>query len=244
VSRRTLLLVVGAAALLAAALIAVSVVGGGDDEETGATTTQTATSGTTTGAGPEIDTSSLATIRGVPQSGLVLGRSNAPATIVEYADLQCPFCAEFSKESLPSLIDEWVRPGKARIDFRGLHFLGPDSEKALRFVLAAAERNKAWGAIELLYANQGEENSGWVTDGLLRAVARALELDSDAMVAASTSTRYDTAIDGMSQEAQADQVSATPFFFVARRGGTPVEVGAGALAPNAFRPALEAATSG
>jgi protein-disulfide isomerase len=244
VSRRTLLLVVGAAALLAAALIAVSVVGGGDDEETGATTTQTATSGTTTGAGPEIDTSSLATIRGLQQSGLVLGRSNAPATIIEYADLQCPFCGEFSKESLPALIDEWVRPGKSRIAFRGLDFLGPDSEKALRLVLAAAERDKAWGAIELLYANQGEENSGWVTDGLLRAIATALQLDPDAMVAASTSTRYDAAIERMNQEAQADQVSGTPTFLVSRRGGTPVTVGTGALAPDAFQQALQAATSG
>jgi protein-disulfide isomerase len=244
VSRRTLLLVVAGAAVLAAALIAVSIIGGDDDETGAGTTQQTETGATTTAPTPEIDTSSLATIRGVPQNGLVLGRANAPAMIIEYADLQCPFCAKFSEDSLPQLVDDWVRPGKARIDFRGLHFLGPDSQNALRFVLAAAERDKAWGAIELLYENQGEENSGWVTDDLLRAVAIALDLDPDAMVAASTSTRYDAAIDRMQQQAEADQVTGTPFFLVSRRGGTPVQVGTGALSPDAFRPALEAATSG
>ena len=62
-------------------------------------------------------------------------------------------------------------PGKVRLVFGGLAFLGPDSEQALRFALAAGRQGKLWNAVHLLYANQGPENSGWVTDELLRGSA-------------------------------------------------------------------------
>jgi protein-disulfide isomerase len=241
VSRRTLLLVGGAAAFLAAALITVSLVGG-DDEDNAAATTQATTSGTTTGPLPDIETVSLRVIEGIPQNGLVLGRSTAPAVIVEYADLQCPFCAQFAAESLSELVERWVRPGKASIDFRGVAVLGEDSRRALRFVLAAAERGKGWSAVELLYENQGEENSGWVTDALLRAVATELDLDPDAMVAAASSTRYDDAIAQNRARAEEDGVAGTPSFLVGRRGGTTVPVGTGAIGPDAFEQALTIAT--
>jgi protein-disulfide isomerase len=246
VSRRTLLLIVAAAALLAAALIAASLLGRGDDgdDNAAATTAATATTGTSTTPTtlPEIDTSSLAAIEGVPQNGLVLGRSDAPALIVEYADLQCPFCAQFAEQTVPELVDRWVRPGKARIEFRGLAGLGPDSEKALRFVLAAAERGKGWSAVKLLYANQGEENAGWVTDELLRAIAAELGLDPDAMVSAAASTRYDAAIEQMLQQAQRDGVDATPFFLVGGSTGTTVPVAKGAVKADAFDQALAIAS--
>ena len=223
--------------MLAVALIAVSIVGGGDDNEASG---GAATTGSTTGtqAPPKLDTTALEAIAGVPQAGLVLGNPNARAVIVEYADLQCPFCAQFSRTTLPELVDKWVRPGKATIEFRGLAALGPDSTTALRFVLAAAERDKAWSAVELLYGNQGEENSGWVTDALLRAVATELDLDPAAMVAAAHGTRYDAVIEEMRTAAEADGVDGTPFFLVGRRGGTTVPVAKGAVAASAFDQAL------
>jgi protein-disulfide isomerase len=236
VNRRTLLLVGGAAALLAAALIAVSIVGGGDDESEASGGTTTASTGTQ--PPPKIDTAALATIAGIPQNGLVLGKPAARAVIVEYADLQCPFCKKFSHSTLPDLVDKWVRPGKATIDFRGLAVLGPDSKKALRFVLAAAEQDKGWSAVELLYGNQGEENSGWVTDAFLRAVATELNLDPAAMVAAANSTRFDAAIEQTRTQAEGDGVDGTPFFLVGRRDGTTVPVAKGAVAASAFDQAL------
>jgi protein-disulfide isomerase len=244
VSRRTLLLVGGAAALLAAALITVSLVGGGDDDDADAApTTQATTAGTSTGPLPELETDSLQVIEGLPQNGVVLGRATAPAVIVENADLQCPFCAQFAAESLPGLVEKWVRPGKASIEFRGLAVLGDDSGKALRFVLAAAERDRGWSAIELLYENQGEENAGWVTDDLLRAVAQELDLDPDAMVAAASSTRFDEAIARNRVLAEQDGVQGTPAFFVGRRGGgTTVPIGTGAIEASAFDQALTIAT--
>lgn len=61
-----------------------------------------------------------------------------------------------------------------RIVFRGVAFIGPESEEALRFALAAGQQGMLWNTVHLLYENQGEENEGWVTDDLLTAVGRAV----------------------------------------------------------------------
>ena len=68
---------------------------------------------------------------------MALGSPDAPVTLVEYADLQCPYCAQWARETLPVLVDEYVETGKLRIVFHGLAFIGPDSDKALRTAIAA-----------------------------------------------------------------------------------------------------------
>ncbi len=68
---------------------------------------------------------------------------------------------------------EYVRPGKLRLEFRGLAFVGSDSATALRTALAAGRQNRLWNVVDLLYRNQGTENTGWVTESLLRSVGEA-----------------------------------------------------------------------
>jgi protein-disulfide isomerase len=118
------------------------------------------------------DTATL--LEGTPQKGPVLGHPDAPVTLVEFADPQCPYCAQWSQQAFPEIVQDYVRTGKVRLVFSGLSFLGPDSEQALRFALAAGDQGKLWNAVHLLYANQGTENSGWVTDDLLRAIGAAI----------------------------------------------------------------------
>ena len=93
--------------------------------------------------------------------------------MVEFADLQCPFCREYTLNALPTIVKQYVRTGKVKLVFFGMAFLGPDSETALRAAYAAGLQSRLWNVIDLLYRNQGPENSGWVTDGLLRAVGKA-----------------------------------------------------------------------
>ena len=113
-------------------------------------------------------------LQGIPQQGLSLGRPNAPVTLVEYGDLQCPICRAYTVATLPTLVRDYVRTGKVRLEFRGLAFLGADSETALKAVIAAGAQNKGWNMLDLLYRNQGEENSGWATESTLRAAAAAI----------------------------------------------------------------------
>ena len=108
---------------------------------------------------------------GIEQQGGALGSPEAPVTLVEYADLQCPYCAQWARETLPALVDEYVEAGKLRIVFQGLAFIGPDSDKALRTAIAAGQDDHLWDVVHGLYASQGAENAGWVTDGLVGEIA-------------------------------------------------------------------------
>lgn len=96
---------------------------------------------------------------GIPQHGDTLGRPDAPLTLVEFADLQCPFCAQYALDVLPTIIDRYVRTGYVRLVFRPLRFLGPDSRTAAAAVGSAASQNRMWEFVDAFYHRQGAENS-------------------------------------------------------------------------------------
>ena len=76
------------------------------------------------------------------------------------------------------------RPGKLRIVFHGLAFIGPDSDKALRTAIAAGQENHLWDLVHGLYASQGAENAGWVTDELVGEIAAGVPaLDGEKLLA-------------------------------------------------------------
>lgn len=107
-------------------------------------------------------------LEGIPQNGHVLGDPDAPVTIVEFADPQCPFCRDWEVNELSTVVDDAIRDGRAKLDVRLLTFIGPDSVKAARVMLAAGMQNKMFDVTGRFYANQGRENSGYVTDEWLR----------------------------------------------------------------------------
>jgi protein-disulfide isomerase len=149
-------------------------------------------------------------LRGIPQQGPWLGRPTAPVTLVEYVDLQCPFCATFSAQTLPPLVKAYVRTGRVRILFRGLAFLGRDSTTALRWTFAAGRQNRLWNVLEILFANQGRENAGWVTQSLLTRVARAVPGLDVARLRRDTS-RTSAQIANAAEAATAARVPGTPY---------------------------------
>lgn len=112
-------------------------------------------------------------VNGIPQSKLVLGKASAPVELIEYGDLQCPICKEYSEEILPGVIDNQVKPGKAKIVFRNFLIIGPDSLPAGSAAIAAGSQEQGWTFLELFYRNQGKENSGYVTDEFIEAVAKS-----------------------------------------------------------------------
>jgi protein-disulfide isomerase len=112
-------------------------------------------------------------LHGIPQERLVLGQPSAAVTLVEFGDLQCPFCKHFSKDVLPPVIEGPVRRGEAKLDFRNYTIIGPESIPAGAAAIAAGKQGRGWNFVEIFYRNQGEEDSGYVTDEFLTAVARA-----------------------------------------------------------------------
>src|SRR5262245_63414441 len=168
-SRRNVYLgVLGAVLVLAAVLVGASVLSSG-----GSSSSPKTAAISSVGATNKL-------LAGIPQNGNVLGSPNAPVTMQEFADIQCPGCDQYMRSAFPDIVRRYVRPGKVRIEWNGIAFLGADSETGLRYVDAAGKQNKLWNVAELLYRNQGEENSGWVTKELLRSVGEAVPgLDAD-----------------------------------------------------------------
>jgi len=160
-------------------------------------------------------------------------------TLVEYADLQCPYCAQWTRQALPSLVAEYVRTGHIRIVFRGLAFLGADSELALRMVVAAGAQDKQWDLLESLYRRQGHENSGWVNDELAGASAAA-GVNTEGLEGIAWSAATTRAIARAARAAHDEGIRGTPSFEVGRTGGRMQPIHVGSLDAAGIRPALEA----
>jgi protein-disulfide isomerase len=111
-----------------------------------------------------------AILRGIPQQGLMLGDPRAPVLLVEFADLQCPFCREFAANSWPDIVKRYIRTGKVKMELRLTNVLGDDSVRANKAVMAAGLQNRMWDASMRFYDVQGQEGSGYVTDPFLRGV--------------------------------------------------------------------------
>jgi protein-disulfide isomerase len=238
---RTLVIAIAVAVAIAAALVGASVLtrDKGDDS---ATTTETTGTGTTTtdSANP-----ALAVVAGIPQKGTVLGNPKATVRLLQFEDLQCPICKKYTDDAFPAIVDEYVRPGLVKIDFRGIAFLGPDSEKALRIAVAAGFQNKLWEVVELFYANQGDENSGWVTDSLIDEIlAEVPGLDAAKVKADAKSEAVTKEIAAVQAEATALKVPGTPWFYIGIGLNPPYEIRPTTLDPSAFRPALDDALKG
>jgi len=111
-------------------------------------------------------------LRGIPQSGLLLGDPRATVTLYEYGDLQCPVCKSFSEQIVPEVIESQVRTGEAKIEFRNFKIISQESVPAGAAAIAAGKQGRGWNYIELFYRNQGKEASGYVTDEFLEEIAK------------------------------------------------------------------------
>lgn len=181
---------------------------------------------------------------GVPQAGTILGKSSAKVTLIQFEDPQCPICKRYQDEGFSDIVTEYVKTGKIKIRYAGLQFIGADSQKALLRVLAATKENKGFQFSEQLYARQGTENAGWVTDTLLAEIASDLGLD-DAQLeqdAASPAVAQEAA--AMTAEATKLGVQGTPWFFVQIGDAAPYEVQPPSFAIESFRPIFDDALSG
>jgi len=173
-------------------------------------------------------------LKGIPQSGVTLGSPHAPVTMVEFADLQCPFCAEYSRNVLPTIIDRYVRTGKVQLQLRLLRFLGPDSDRLARVAAAAAEQNRMWQFVELAYQRQGAENSGYATDDFINGLAADAGLkQTDAGAAAERQVRESE------QAARTLRIGSTPSFLIGRTGGPMERFEPSDLTPDAFIPRIQ-----
>jgi protein-disulfide isomerase len=162
----------------------------------------------------------LAIFRGIPQNGAVLGSPKARAEIVEYIDLQCPVCRDFETNVMPTIITRYVRTGKVKVIARPIAALGGDSGRGQLAALAAARQNHLFDFAQLLYFNQGEENTGWLNDDIIRSAYASIPgFDSATALALRNSSSITDEADRMNAEATALPVRFTPTVLAGKSGG-------------------------
>jgi protein-disulfide isomerase len=158
-------------------------------------------------------------LKGIPQDGMSLGSAKAPVTLTEYVDLQCPICREFESVVMPNIISKYVKTGKVRVETRVLKFIGDDSVKGRKAMLAAAKQNKAYNFALVLYANQGTENTGWLTDDFLTQIAGSVPgLRVREMLNEMNSSSVSAQGAEMDKQGDTDKVPGTPTIYVGKTG--------------------------
>jgi protein-disulfide isomerase len=222
--RSLLAAAIAAAVLIVAVAVVISQAGSASDDAGGA---------------PSGGSQTRALFRGIPQRGIALGDPRAPVTLTEFADLQCPFCRQYAENVLPTLVTRYVRSGGLRLVFRNLSFIGPDSERAARLAAAAGLQDRLWQFTDLVYRNQGEENSGYVTDAYLRRIAQAARVDGGRAFAAAGGAAVGRQLDASARKAQRSGVDSTPSFVLSRAGAPPRRFSPSSLTVDAFAGPIE-----
>src|SRR5256886_6682199 len=214
-SPKVLLIAALAGLVLVGAVVGIALAVGGNSSSSAATIP---TVGSLTNALPDA-AAVQREFAGIPQNGLVLGSAKAPLTMVEYIDLQCPGCRAFETSVAPSIVSEFVRTGKLKIEARPIAFIGPDSIPARKAMIAASQQNRAFNFAQITYANQGTENTGWLNQTFIEHAAASVPGMTVRQLLDNQHSSFVTEpTNKLVAPATADRVSQTPTLFIGKTG--------------------------
>ena len=146
-------------------------------------------------------------------SGTVMGSADAPVTIEEWADFQCPACRAFAVNVEPQLRAAYIATGKVRFIFQNFAFLGVESEWAAQAAECAAAEGRFIDYHDRLYAAQRGENSGAFSKANLKRTGVDLGL-GERFAACVDSGTYAAKVRDSRGAGQAKGVRATPTLFI------------------------------
>jgi protein-disulfide isomerase len=180
---------------------------------------------------------------GIPQVGNTLGKPTAPIKLEYFGDLECPPCREFTLDVLPLVINRWVRDGDLRIEYHSLETATRDPEtfkKQQVAALAAGAQDRMWYFVETFYHEQGEEDSGYVTESYLDGIAKQVPgLDLPLWQTDRSDPKLTAQVEGDAQTAHSDGFTDTPSFLIGRTGRATSKLGSGLLSGSTFNGAIE-----
>ncbi|HSN75143.1 MAG TPA: thioredoxin domain-containing protein [Anaerolineae bacterium] len=169
----------------------------------------------------------------IPIAGApVKGDPNAPMTIVEYSDYQCPFCSRFAEQTLPTLLQEYIDSGQAKLVFKDfpLESIHPNAQKAAEAARCVRELagsdDSYWAMHDALFANQAEWSGSRSATGLFAGYASEIGVDAAAFDECLTSDRFAEAVQADLVEGLNFGVQGTPTFFIDGQpfvGAQPIE---------------------
>jgi protein-disulfide isomerase len=166
----------------------------------------------------------------IAANGTTIGDPNAPITVVEYGDFQCPGCAQFAQSDQAKLIDEYVATGKIRFEYHPFSFLDHtlsldaggsvtasgdgESVRAAEAALCAADQGKFWQYHDTIYANYDGENQGAYSEARLVDMAKLIGLDTSTFTTCLDQGTHKAEVESLYAQAVQSGVTQTPSFGV------------------------------
>jgi protein-disulfide isomerase len=148
----------------------------------------------------------------------IIGDPNAPITIIEFSDFQCPFCARFHIQTLPLILEEYIEQGKVKLVFRDfpIQSIHPNALPASVAAECANEQGKFKEMHDMLFDNQNKWNSQDTDDALslFSQYATNIQLEQDTFDSCLTNGKYIDEIKKDLDDGREYGVSGTPGFFV------------------------------
>ena len=163
----------------------------------------------------------------VAQTRHFKGDPNAPVTMIEFGDFQCPFCGRHAATVGPQIDEQYIQSGKVRFGYFNFAFLGQESNWAAEAAECASDQNKFWEFHDMLYTSQSGENQGAFNKENLKKFAKDLGLDTSAFNDCLDSGKYAQLIQDESTMASSIGVRSTPTFLIngqAVVGAQPYEI--------------------
>lgn len=148
----------------------------------------------------------------------VRGNTDAPITIIEFSDFQCPFCARFHVQTLPLLLENYIDTGKVKLVYRDfpIQNIHPNAMPAAVAAECADEQGKYWEYHDKLFENQNQWSELETTEAIsmFTRYAFEIELNQEQFDACLTSGKYLNEIRVDLNDGRDYGVTGTPGFFI------------------------------
>jgi protein-disulfide isomerase len=144
--------------------------------------------------------------------GYQLGKADAPLTMIEFTDLQCPYCRQYASTTFDEIKKNWIDTGKLRYISRDFPLdFHPFAMQAARAARCAGEQGKFWEMRMSLM-----RNANLLSTDHVAKTAADLKLNTKAFGECTASTKYDAEIQADTQEGGRIGVEGTPTFVVGK----------------------------
>lgn len=176
----------------------------------------------------------------LPDGDPVLGDANAPITIVEFTDFQCPYCSRFVKMTFPQIDENYIKTGKVKFVIRDFPLeFHAQSQLASQAAECANEQGKYKEMHDLIFDKQSAWSENEKAPDLMKGYAGQLSLDTKKFDACMSSQKYLPEIRKDLIDGATAGVSGTPAFFINGKllsGAMPYDT--------IFKPILDAVLAG
>ena len=175
----------------------------------------------TSPAGNILSSASTTALLALTTRDAILGSSDAPVTLIEYGDYQCPYCAEYFQNVQPEVLKDYISTGKVKMVFRNFAFLGPESTAAAEAAECAEDQNELWPYHDALYsakvadyAKGGKEDDGVLNRALFLHIAQQLGMNIQMFTSCIDTNKYAGVVAQEVTDAGNVGVQSTPTTFI------------------------------